>query len=258
MYKRAAADGGGLGPLWTVGAGLTLFAGPLDYNASHQHGAPVYLAGLHGPFGLRVRGGAWLTCRTAVVPAGVPHELDVGGDPIAVLYAEPDIGGLNALLPLARGTREADGVLIGDAGEIWPLRALYEDASATQWAGEALQDLLAFSGRRATQSVDQRVSRALAGMLRCDGDLAPVAQVAGAVGLSASRFQHLFTREVGVPFRRYRAWLRMRVAVREIASGSNFTTSAHTAGFCDQAHFNHDFRWTFGAPPSRSLAGVRR
>lgn len=258
MYERAAADGGGFGPLWTVGAGLTLFAGPLDYNASHQHGAPVYLAGLHGPFGLRVRGGAWLTCRTAVVPAGVPHELDVGGNPIAVLYAEPDRGGVGVLLPLAGGTREADEVLIGDAGEISPFRALYEDASATRWAGEALQDLLAFSGRRVTRSVDQRVSRALAGLLRGDGDLAPVAHVAGAVGLSASRFQHLFTREVGVPFRRYRAWLRMRMAVREIASGSNFTASAHTAGFCDQAHFNHDFRRTFGAPPSRSLAGVRR
>lgn len=258
MYKRAAADDGGLGPLWHVGAGVTLFAGPLDYNASHQHGAPVYLAGLHGPFGLRVRGGVWLTCRTAVVPAGVPHELDVGGDPIAVLYAEPDAGGVAALLPLARGTREAEGALIGDAGEVSPFRALYEDGSAPRWAGEALHDLLASSGRQAARTMDGRVSRAIAGMSLGGDDLVPVARLADAVGLSASRFQHLFTREMGVPFRRYRAWARMRAAVREVAGGNDFTTSAHAAGFCDQAHFNHDFRRTFGAPPSRSLVGVRK
>lgn len=56
---------------------------------------------------------------------------------------------------------------------------------------------------------------------------------------------------------RYRAWLRMRAAVREVANGSDFTTSAHAAGFRDRAHFNHDFRRTFGAPPSRSPVGAR-
>jgi methylphosphotriester-DNA--protein-cysteine methyltransferase len=45
------------------------------------------------------------------------------------------------------------------------------------------------------------------------------------------RFQHLFTQEVGVPFRRYRAWNRMRMAISEIVKGSNFTTAAHAAGF---------------------------
>ncbi|WKL39567.1 helix-turn-helix domain-containing protein (plasmid) [Sinorhizobium meliloti] len=82
--------------------------------------------------------------------------------------------------------------------------------------------------------------------------------LAKSLGLSSSQFQRVFTREVGVPFRRYRAWNRMRVAISEIVNGSNFTTAAHTAGFSDQAHFTNDFRRTFGAPPSVSLLALRK
>jgi len=37
----------------------------------------------------------------------------------------------------------------------------------------------------------------------------------------------------------------------------NFTAAAHEAGFADQAHFARDFRRTFGAPATPSLAKVR-
>jgi AraC-like DNA-binding protein len=257
LYKRAADGSNGLGPLWHIGRGLTLFVGPLDYNARHQHGAPVYLAGLYGSFGLRVRNGVWLTCRTAIIAAGVPHELDIGGNPLAVFYIEPDVAGLGTLLPLMRGARETDGILLGTAGETSMFRALYEDECATGWVGEALQDLAAHGERRAVRNIDPRMARAIAAVTAAENKSVSVAQVAAVAGLSTSRFQHVFSQETGVPFRRYRAWGRMRVALREIVDGNNFTNSAHAAGFCDQAHFNHDFRRTFGAPPSRSLVGIR-
>ena len=260
LYERTAPLSGELEALWHLDEGRTFFAGPLDYNASHQHGAPVYLAGLYGSFGLRVEGGRWLAVRTAVIPAGVRHELQLGGQPIGVFYIEPDLAGADALVPLVRDTREDHGALVGRTGEVGALRALYEDATATRWAGAALGDLLGFSRRRARREMDSRIARVVAGMsgrVAALGELTPVARLAGEVGLSASRFQHLFTREVGVPFRRYRAWQRMRAAIAEIVRGRTFTAAAHTAGFADQAHFGHDFRRTFGAPASRSLARVR-
>jgi AraC-like DNA-binding protein len=236
---------------------MTFFAGPLDYNASHQHGAPVYLAGIHGPFGLRIKNGPWLTCRTAAIPAGVLHELDIGGNPLAVFYVEPSIAGIEALMPLLRDTEEVDGALVGRAGETGLLRDLYEDHHGTRWAGAALHDLLVFSGKRAVRSIDPRLSRAISALEEAADTPVPVARLAEAAGLSASRFQHLFTEQMGVPFRRYRAWGRMRIAIGEIVKGANFTTAAHAAGFADQAHFAHDFRRTFGAPASRSLTGIR-
>ncbi|HUF35043.1 MAG TPA: helix-turn-helix domain-containing protein [Gemmatimonadales bacterium] len=266
MYERVApgAGGGELDALWHLDEGRTFFAGPLDYNASHQHGAPVYLAGLYGSFGLRVEGGRWLSVRTAVIPAGVRHELHLGGQPIGVFYIEPDLAGADALMPLVRDTSEDGGALVGRTGEVGALRALYEARDATRWAGAALSDLLGFSRRRARREMDPRIARVVAGMSGsavgpgcAPVEVVPVVRLAAEAGLSASRFQHLFTREVGVPFRRYRAWQRMRGAIAEIVRGRTFTEAVHAAGFSDQAHFGHDFRRTFGAAATRSLTTIR-
>jgi AraC-like DNA-binding protein len=261
LYERAAAASGDRqAPLWHLDPTQTFFAGPLDYNAAHQHGAPVYLAGLYGRFGLRIGAGPWMVCRTAVIPAGVTHELDLGGNPLAVFYIEAPVGDAAALAPLVRDAREVGGALVGASGEVLPMRALFEDSSSTAWTGEALNDLLHFAKGRARRSVDPRLARALELMRGFDEDLPPIAaaRCAETAGLSASRFQHLFTAQMGIPFRRYRSWIRMRRAIEAIVEGANFTTAAHSAGFADQAHFAHAFRQTFGAPASRSLTGVRR
>lgn len=253
LYEPARPSPEALRPFWYLDRGRTCFIGPLIRNAAHQHGAPVFLAGLYGRFGLRIAGGDWHSCRTAVIPAGVSHELDVGGQPIGVFYIEPSIDGAEALASLVREGEADGGALIGRAGEFGLMRELWEDAASLKWAGAALDDLVSFAQPRARRAFDGRIARAIAAM---DGP-APVEVVAQAAGLSPSRFQHRFTEAVGVPFRRYRAWMRMRTAIAEIAAGSNFTEAAHAAGFCDQAHFNKDFRRTFGAAPSISLFRVR-
>lgn len=49
----------------------------------------------------------------------------------------------------------------------------------------------------------------------------------------------------------------MRAAIRAVLGGNNLTAAAHAAGFADQAHFARDFRRTFGAPATPTLAKVR-
>lgn len=250
-----------LSPLWHVEGDQTFFAGRLTYNASHRHGAPVYLAGLYGAFRIRFDGTAWITCRTAFVPAGVAHELDCAGDPLAVFYREPDAAP-HALAALLSGADAVAGALVATRGEILPLRALYEDRCACAWTGAALADLAGFAIRRPGGTFDDRIARVMQRLRDADeaaeGVTMPAEILARSVGLSSSRLQHLFTGTVGVPLRRYRAWLRMRRAIVHVIAGANFTGAAHAAGFADQAHFANDFRRTFGAPASRSLLGVRR
>ncbi|WP_018042560.1 helix-turn-helix domain-containing protein [Methylobacterium sp. 88A] len=254
MNERAAPA---LGPLWHVEGGHTFFAGPLAYNASHQHGAPVYLAGLYGPFRIRFRPGPWIACRTAFVPAGMRHELDCAGDPLAVLYLEPEAGA-RALLGLIAAGQDIDGARVAMRGEIEPLRALYECPRATVWAGQAIADLAGFAVRRNGPTLDGRIARIMADLGTCQDTGMSAPRLAASVGLSSSRMQHLFTREVGVPFRRYRSWLRMRRAIDAVIRGETFTGAAHDAAFADQAHFANAFRETFGAPASASLVGIRR
>lgn len=76
--------------------------------------------------------------------------------------------------------------------------------------------------------------------------------------LSVSRFMHLFSRELGVPFRRYRIWNRLRAAMRVALTGRNLTEAAISAGFTDSAHFARLFRETFGVTPSYVFRKVAR
>jgi len=259
LYERAgpSPERAAARPLWHLDGDRTCFIGPLTYNAPHQHGAPVFLAGLYGSFGLKVGGGPWRSCRTAMIPAGVVHELDIGGNPIGVLYIEPTLEGAATLAALTSSAEEVAGALIGAGGECSAMRELWENAGSVDFAGAALDDLLGFAAGRARRRIDPRIGQAIAALEAAPEHAASVTQACAQAGLSPSRFQHLFTQEVGVPYRRYRAWTRMRAAIAAVADGSSFTRAAHAAGFFDQAHFGHDFRRTFGAPPSWSLDGVR-
>ncbi|MGZ5007432.1 MAG: helix-turn-helix domain-containing protein [Methylobacter sp.] len=259
LYKRAATEIVKFDALWDISEGRTFFTGPLYYNASHQHGAPVFLAGIYGNFRLRLHGGDWQSCRTAVIPAGVRHELDIGGDPLTVFYIEPNIAGTDAFKPLIRNTRAVNGALVGTGGEIAFMRELYEDRYNPQWTAEPLDDLMGFAKRRAgAEPIDPRIAQVVDFLFEHGDDLTSVATLAATVGLSASHFQHLFTQQIGVPFRGYRGWNRMRKAIREIIKGNNFTTAAHATGFSDSAHFSHEFRKTFGAPPTIGLQRLAR
>jgi AraC-like DNA-binding protein len=250
LNERAAAAH--RASLWHVDDGWSLFAGPLDRNAPHAHSAAVYLAGLYGTFRLRVRNEAWRTCRAAVVRAGTPYEFDAHGAPLGVFYLEPSAGRAEALAPLMHDSDEVGGALVGN-GHTASIRRLFEERPPSDDMRAAAADLLCFSRRHARRHLDSRIARAVEAMQITEAGEANIASIASSAGLSASRFQHLFSEQVGVPFRRYRVWQRLRSAIRIAAAGALLTEAAHAAGFADQAHFSRAFRATFGAPPSRGL-----
>lgn len=238
--------------LWHVDDGWSVFAGPLGRNAMHAHSTAVYLAGLYDTFRLRVGSNGWRTCRAAVIRAGTPYEFDAGDAPLGVLYLEPSKGRAEALVPLMHHGDELNGALVGD-GDAKVLRDVFERRPGVAELHASAHDLLARGRHRAYRQMDQRVARIVDVIQDDAAGIASVTQVAASAGLSSSRLQHLFTAEVGVPFRRYRLWQRLRAAIRTAAAGASLTEAAHAAGFADQAHFTRAFRRTFGAPPSRGL-----
>jgi AraC-like DNA-binding protein len=252
LNERAAKQRPRREALWHVDSGWAVFAGPLDHNAPHAHSTAVYLAGLYGSFRLRIAGSSWKTCRSAVVRAGVPYEFDIGGDPLGVIYLEPDVAGADALASLVSGGEAVDGVLIGGSDPS-PLREYFEQRpGAIDMRGD-MREVIGFGRSRAWRTLDARIARAVAVLQDGAGEEQSATAAAATAGLSPSRFQHLFTEEVGVPFRRYRGWKRLRAAIREAAQGASLTAAAHAAGFADQAHFSRAFRTAFGAPPSVGL-----
>jgi AraC-like DNA-binding protein len=254
LNKRAASLALPARSLWHIADERSVFAGPLRYNAPHSHSVAVLIAGLYGAFRIRIARENWRTVKAAVVAAGTAYELDVGGEAVCVIYLEPGAGGGGALSPLLAGAEGSSRAQFGSLPARGLMRELYEDEASGAWAGEALDDVTRegrSGGRR-----DPRIARVLKSLRTEPQPLGETLARAG-VALSPSRFQHLFAAEVGVPFRRYRSWCRLRTAVREVIGGGNLTDAAHAAGFADSAHFSRVFRQTFGAPPSASLTHVR-
>lgn len=204
--------------------------------------------GRYGKFQLRTVGADWISCHAASIPPSLWHELSFDDEPFSTLYVEPGCGGLAALRPLLSPAVEAGGALGGVSEGARTFRALYEGSIHGKHVDVVLAELLA-SSRQPRQplslDLDPRIV-AVIDSLADEAGAAAVEHIAQKVGLSPSRFQHLFTGQIGIPFRRYRAWQRLRRAWRKIANGATITAAAHEAGFFDSAHFAHEYRRTFG------------
>jgi AraC-like DNA-binding protein len=254
LNKGAAPDG-----ILCVGTGKTVYVGRLDLVDWHRHGASVFIVGLAGNFRLGTHAGKWLSCRAAVVPAGVRHALDVGGDPLAVFYPEPNVATLSDLARFGATWDAAGQILVGQTAEVSPFRELYEDRAALSFAGEMLDDLVDFvRAGKGPPVLDPRVARIVEWLGRNPADLTPLEQLVRQDGLSISRFLHLFSNEIGVPFRRFRIWNRLRAASSMALNGANLTSAAISAGFSDSAHFSRLHRETFGVTPSYILRKLAR
>ncbi len=254
LNKGAAPDG-----ILCVGMGKTVYVGGLDFVDRHRHGAAVFIVGLAGSFRLGTHAGEWLSCRAAVVPAGVRHALDVGGNPVAVFYPEPNIATSSDLARLGATWDAAGPILVGQTAEVGPFRELYEDRTALSFAGEMLDDLVDFArAGKGPPALDPRVARIVDWLGRNPADLTPLKQLVSPDSLSVSRFLHLFSREIGVPFRRFRIWNRLRAASSMALRGASLTDAAINAGFSDSAHFSRLHREVFGVTPSYILGRLAR
>ena len=70
------------------------------------------------------------------------------------------------------------------------------------------------------------------------------------IHLSESRFLHIFKEQLSLPLRKYILWCRIQKALIQIVQNKSFTSSAHSAGFSDSAHFSRTFFEMFGVSPS--------
>jgi AraC family transcriptional regulator, arabinose operon regulatory protein len=77
--------------------------------------------------------------------------------------------------------------------------------------------------------------------------------IANSLNLSASRFRHLFTAELGMSPRQYLRRARLECA-RELLEASSLSVKEVTAmvGFNDVSHFARDYKTTYGQTPRQT------
>lgn len=211
-------------------------------------GAWFFYVALDQPFEISCDGAAPESRWIALVPPYVPHHVRTTDRALAQVLLEAET--------------------IEDGDE---LRALVDDPAR---ASETRQHILNgfdsaladpadfdehFLGMRPTaRTLDPRVLAAIQRMSETHGEHLTAEDCARRVGLSFSRFTHLFTRQTGTSFRRLRAWKRARGLLPLVAQHSSLVDVALDTGYADSTHFSHSIRQFYGYKPSDIFSGSRR
>ncbi len=169
--------------------------------------------------------------------------------PCAFLYLDAASTDLPVVRRACRVRTERAAFHLDAEDELIALLAVLA-GSAWESTRLALSALLKFERARP----DRGIRRAIETITAAPGQSMQVAALALAAGLSASRFQHLFEYETGVPYRRFRLWMRLRSALVAAQGGAALTAAAHGAGFSSSAHMSTAFKSMFGISPSQLLA----
>jgi AraC-like DNA-binding protein len=240
-----------------MGPGRVLYCGPLQHLATHVYGADVLHVGIHRPFRMMLADGEWRTCRCALVPAGIPHALDLAGGVHGKLFVErhgPAWSFLRSRYPYS----DAMVTFFDDRATVEFFRRVHEEDPSATVLAPCVDRLLGSESPAPVVRCDERIRLAIDLICREPDRNFSRAELAGRVGLSPSRFLHLFREHTGVPYRRFRNWKRMVAAVQSLYAADNMTRAALDAGFADATHFSHSFRHTFGVNPAPVFRRIER
>lgn len=106
--------------------------------------------------------------------------------------------------------------------------------------------------------VDPRISKALERLSSANQEQEiSASDCAGEVGLSTSRFLHLFKETTDIPFRSQRMWKRARRFMDYANRDDSLTEVALELGYPDSSHFSHSIRASFGLQPRSIRQGSR-
>lgn len=217
------------------------YIGPSLDLAPHRNAVATLAIGLDEPFQLKFESDTAPCCvRLALIPAGARHHL-IGKGLMSFVYLDSlsdDFARIAANLPNQEALSISSHFLGNSEERVGRLEA---------W-------LAATFGLKRNEA-DQAWLQPLLSCLHDDPGGPLSAQNAATLsGLSLSHFQRRFRSSVGLPFRRYRLWFRMRTISKAISAGRSLTQAAQDAGFASSAHLSTAFRAMFGLSPSRLLA----
>jgi AraC-like DNA-binding protein len=188
------------------------------------------------------------TTHAAIVPSGEVHDVESGGAPIGIVLVEPS-GRLGRRLDA--DARRSPTPARGPSPDL-ALPATNDAATVVEWGRSLVAGIV---GDDPSAGDDVRVeARRASRFIDAHLDRTPLLDdVARHVGLSARQLRRSFADEIGMPYRRYVLWRRLRCALLAVRDGADLTTAAAAAGFADSAHFSRTFRRTFGLTPSEVL-----
>ncbi|MCP5264731.1 MAG: helix-turn-helix transcriptional regulator [Burkholderiaceae bacterium] len=241
--------------MW-LSADRLLYVGLLGAPSARTMGTVTAYVSSGGKLRLRVAGGAWQSGELAVVQPYIPHEVSADSPLIHVIQIEAetvDEASLSGSLALT-GVVEDPGLVcrVRDAVDWMRGRGEGLDLASTEFDSRLLGGVLV------PRRLDPRIARVIHAIRLDPAGMAAARECADSVGLSFSRFLHLFRGEVGAPFRSFRTWKRARSLLQYVNREISLAHVALDAGYPDSTHFSHSIRQVYGLRPKDIFAGSRR
>ena len=229
------------GPVWQgqldLGDRWALWRGDIGDGVLHRHFAAQAIVS-DSPVRVFDEHGRYVEAECVLIDPLTPHRV-VPGQKAKLIYIEP-------------GKRMGP-----DAVELLrPVRSAKSLAIVSSTEGLRFWSIWLSTPAPLLESIDARLSATLEFI---EGALAygpvPLQIAASQAQLSPDRFRHLFADQMGLTFRRYVLWRRLRLASTYLMDGQDVTTAAHAAGFSDAAHFARTIKSTFGVTATQALVG---
>lgn len=220
----------------------------------HAHHAYQMVVSADRPSKLAHDGGPWQYHEAAIVRADEPHAFDGDGILGAMLLIDPESREGRWLKQSVREPIQSmPAARIPEARQA--VQRFWDEPTDAQGATEFVDYIVRqfCVGIMPQHTLDERVVTAIESIQQLDTRVISLEEIAGKVFLSPSRFAHLFSDEVGIPFRRFLLWRRLTRAILLVSRGATLSRAAHGAGFSDAAHFTRTFYQMFGIPPSLML-----
>lgn len=232
------------------------YLGPGSRAAEHAHHALQVIWSFGRPIDVTVDGRVQ-SATASIVPSNRSHAFTATTDPLLLLLVEPHSRWGRMLTTVAESSELVDPSSLGLDPPKLPSHT--DSPSLGRWCADlvgALVNALDTGPARSAGkpgSLRPEVSAVLDYIDRNLHRTLRLTDAAALVGLSPSRLTHLFSAEVGMPFRRFVLWRRIRRATQEVRRGRNLTDASAAAGFSDSAHFSRVFSDMFGLSPSTVL-----
>jgi AraC family transcriptional regulator len=222
----------------------------------HAHHAIQIVISLDAAVAVCGDGTDWRECRGLIVREDVEHSFDCRGAFGAMFFVDPE-SSEGAWL----GATVKDDIAIVPESRlvsaVRELRAFVEQPFTGMEAGALIRHCVhsLTPGTPPMRQPDARVTKVLNAIRASDDLRISLATAAGMVFLSPSRFAHLFSEQVGLPFSRYMLWRKLTRAMLAMGSRRTIADAAHAADFADAAHLTRTFYQMVGMAPSVLMRG---
>ena len=245
--KAGAAADISAAPLMLITPERIAYFGLLGRPAVRNFGAVILYASIATPFTL-TRGGRTEESRLTAVAPYQPHRITSRDSHVIQILLEAETIDVDRFIAEIDAADQALVIARLRDG----LRAIRNDSQPV-----VPFDALVFDRLPHPRVMDPRIARVTRKIALDPAEKHGVDGYAAALGLSSSRFTHLFRQETGTTLRQLRAWKRARGVMSFVTHRDSLVATALSAGYADSTHFSHSVRHYFGLKPRDIFAGSR-